>query len=150
MINPKILLRQTFFKHRALLVQFIKFGMVGSSGLLIDTLTVYMLRPYIGLTFATIAGYFIAASSNWIVNRLWTFHTVKADHSLLSQWLRFIATNSMGFCLNRGTVFLLFFLSNTCRQHIYIALIAGAIMGMLANFNLSRKLVYTDLFSKND
>lgn len=126
------------------ILQFIKFGMVGTSGLLIDISTVYLLRATIGLTWATLVAYFIAASSNWFINRLWTFQAIKPKHTLFWQWLRFILTNILGFCCNRGVVFSLFFISQTCKNTPYIPLIIGAFTGMAANFHLSRKLVYTE------
>lgn len=134
--------------HKQQLFQFIKFGIVGSSGLGIDILAVYLLRPLIGLTSATLAAYFIAASSNWFINRLWTFGNINHRHSIFAQWIRFIMTNILGFCCNRGVVFFLFFLNSFFRYYAFIPLIIGAMTGMLANFHLSRKLVYNDSISK--
>lgn len=139
---PKLLLSLIPLKYHKKLTQFIKFALVGLSGLMIDTCTVYSLRSIIGLKIATLIAYFVAATSNWFINRLWTFHGISREQSVLYQWLKFLAANSLGFLLNRGMVFLLFFLSNTCQTYPIIALIAGAITGMLANFNMSHKLVY--------
>lgn len=135
-------------KHHEKLIQFIKFALVGLSGLVLDTGTVYLLRSIIGLTIATLIAYFVAATSNWFINRLWTFHGLSEKRHLLYQWFKFIITNSLGFILNRGTVFILFFLSSTCETHPVIALMAGAIAGMFANFNMSRNLVYINNLSK--
>lgn len=137
-------------KYHAKLIQFLKFGLVGFTGLMIDTCVVYLLRNITGLNVATLIAYFVAATSNWFINRLWTFHGLGEQQHILSQWLRFLITNSLGFLLNRGTVFFLFFISINCRTYPVIALLAGAIAGMFANFNLSRKLVYTNRFSKKD
>lgn len=63
------------------------------------------------------------------------------DHPIL-QWLRFLAANSFGFLLNRGTVYTLCFTVPFCAQHVALPLAAGSLMGLLANFNLSRKLVF--------
>ncbi|CAI3936305.1 GtrA family protein [Commensalibacter papalotli (ex Botero et al. 2024)] len=135
-------------KHHKKLIQFTKFALVGFTGLIIDASTVYLLCPLIGLTISTLIAYFIAATSNWFINRFWTFNGLGKQQYILYQWIKFIIANSMGFFLNRGTVFILFSLSTTCLNHPIIALIAGAAAGMLANFNLSRKLVYTNKFSK--
>ncbi len=124
--------------------QLIKFGMVGSSGLIIDICTIYLLRSLIGLSAATLIAYFIATSSNWFMNHLWTFKTIKHRHSIVKQWIRFIMTNILGFCCNRGIVFSLFFISQFCKNNPFIPLIIGAATGMFANFHLSRKLVYTE------
>ena len=127
---------------REKVTQFLKFGIVGLFGLFWDTTAVYSLRPLIGLTTATIAAYFIAASINWLVNRLWTFRKAGNQHHFVIQWLRFLAGNSLGFFLNRGCVFMMFHLSPVFKANPVLALAAGAVAGMLANFHISRKLVF--------
>lgn len=133
-----------FFHDKQQFLQFVKFGMVGSSGLIIDILTVYLLRHLIGLTLATLLAYFVASSSNWFINRLWTFNNINHRHSIIEQWIRFIMTNILGFCCNRGVVFSLFYISQFCKNNPFVPLIIGAATGMFANFHLSRKLVYKD------
>jgi len=124
------------------ITQFLKFGIVGLLGLGWDTTAVYSLRPLVGLTTATIAAYFIAASINWFINRLWTFRKAGNQHHFMVQWLRFLAGNSLGFFLNRGCVFMLFHLSPIFKANPVLALVAGAAAGMMANFHISRKLVF--------
>jgi len=122
--------------------QFMRFGIIGAMGLVWDILLVTLLRPSLGLTAATLISYFAVASLNWLLNQLWTFRNVAhRDHPIL-QWLRFLAANSFGFLLNRGTVYALCFSIPFCLQHVAVPLAAGALMGLLANFNLSRKLVF--------
>lgn len=125
----------------AMLVQFVKFGFVGFVGLAIDTATVYALRGSLGLYGAGLAAYFVAASINWMLNRLWTFRgqgTGKAHH----QWGRFLVVNSVGFALNRGTYALMVtFVAAAARQPV-IATSAGAVAGLFVNFYLSRRVVY--------
>lgn len=122
--------------------QFLRFGTVGSLGFLVDCASVTLLRPLLGLTLATVSAYFIAASGNWVLNRLWTFRESSPDQNLFAQWLRFLSANSIGFLLNRGAVFSLYALSPLTRHHPAIALAIGAACGMVANFNLSRRLVF--------
>lgn len=127
---------------KQLVGQFMRFGIIGAMGLVWDILIVTLLRPELGLTAATLISYFICASINWMLNQLWTFRNVAhRDHPIL-QWLRFLAANSFGFLLNRGTVYTLCFTIPFCLHHVAVPLAAGALMGLLANFNLSRKLVF--------
>lgn len=126
----------------ALAVQFMKFGTVGAFGFLWDTSTVYTLRPLIGFTAATLAAYFVAATMNWMLNRLWTFRGRATQDSLLRQWLNFLGANGLGFVLNRSVVFALAWSVPFCLAHPVLALAAGSLAGMCANFTLSRRLVF--------
>jgi hypothetical protein len=54
-------------------MQFLRFGVVGAIGFLIDTATVYAVRGSLGLYGAGLAGYVTAATGNWLLNRVWTF-----------------------------------------------------------------------------
>ncbi|MFT8720781.1 GtrA family protein [Acetobacter sp.] len=126
------------------LMRLLRFGVVGALGFLWDTGTVYALRDVIGLNAAVLAAYFVAASLNWAANRFWTFGDVgRHDHPVL-QWLRFLSANSLGFCLNRGTVYLLFYFIPMSQKFPIAALAAGALAGMLANFKLSERLVFRE------
>ncbi|WP_419729834.1 GtrA family protein [Lichenicola sp.] len=126
----------------SLAVQFMKFGTVGAFGFLWDTSTVYTLRPFVGFTAATLAAYFVAATMNWMLNRLWTFRGRASRDGLLRQWLNFLGANGFGFVLNRSAVFALAWSSPFCFAHPVVALAAGSLAGMCANFTLSRRLVF--------
>ena len=122
--------------------QLLKFGTVGGLGLLWDVSTVYALQPLLGVTLAALAAFFVAATMNWILNRLWTFRGRGSGTSLVQQWLSFLGANGLGFTLNRSTFFALIWLVPFCRAHLVTALAAGSLAGMSANFTLSRRLVF--------
>jgi putative flippase GtrA len=126
---------------RATILQFLRFGVVGGLGFLVDTGTVYLLRGPLGLYWAGALAYPVAASFTWAVNRFWTFRGQGAG-SAGAQWVRFLAANLLGFALNRGTYFLMITISAICAAHPVIAVAAGAGAGMFVNFDLSRRLVF--------
>jgi putative flippase GtrA len=128
--------------RRKLAAQFFRFGVVGSLGFLWDFATVYSMRYLIGLTGAMILAYFVAASMNWLMNRLWTFRGTGSAGSMLRQWGTFLAANSLGFLLNRGTALFLVYTVALCNAHPVLALVAGTFAGMFCNFTLSRRLVF--------
>jgi putative flippase GtrA len=125
----------------ALLLQFLRFGVVGGLGFVVDTATVYALRPFVGVVAAGLLAYPVAATFTWGVNRLWTFRGRDAG-SAFQQWLRFLAANALGFALNRGIYVLLVTLVATIAENPVIATAAGAVAGMFVNFHLSRKHVF--------
>ncbi|AHK71781.1 hypothetical protein GLS_c19070 [Gluconobacter oxydans DSM 3504] len=123
--------------------QFLRFGTVGAFGFLVDWGTVSVLRVPAGLIAATLIAYFVAATGNWCLNRIWTFRLSAAENQhMVLQWLRFLLANSFGFLLNRGMVFLLYATVPLTVNYPELALAAGALCGMVANFNLSRRLVF--------
>ena len=138
---PRSLHRRATPARLILAAQFIRFGAVGLIGLIIDTATVYGLRHQLGLYGAGMAAYVVAASSNWVLNRIWTFrgHGSGPAHR---QWAMFMITNLAGFVLNRGTyVLLVTFMAAAAAQPV-IATAAGCAAGMFVNFTLSRRLVF--------
>ncbi len=85
---------------------FLRFAVVGTLGFLWDTGTVYALREHTGIYVAGCAGFVVAASVNWAINRAWTFRGYAHD-AAHRQWLRFMAANLVGFVVNRGVFFTL-------------------------------------------
>ncbi len=121
--------------------QFAQFGVVGLSGFAINVLVVYLLRAPLGLAWAGLVAYLASVTSNWALNRLWTFRAA-ARTGLLRQWLLFLGANSFGFVLNYGTFLLLVALVPLCAREPVYAVAAGVAAGLLANFNLSRRWVF--------
>src|SRR5689334_247389 len=79
-----------------LLVQFLMFGTVGTLGFVVDTAVVYALRAPIGLYWAGLVSFFVAATFTWGCNRLWTFRG-SGGGPAHRQWARFLAANALGF-----------------------------------------------------
>ncbi len=136
------ILARALTAHRlALLREFLRFATVGFVGFLVDNATVYGLRSAIGLYWSGIAAYLLAATTTWALNRLWTFRG-RGGGTMHRQWLLFIATNALGFVLNRGTYFLLVTISPVCAANPVLAIFAGTLMGMFLNFHMSRTVVF--------
>jgi len=138
-----ILTRMLTPPQRAILVQFLRFGTVGFIGFVVDNFCVYGLRASIGLYWAGAVAYLFAATTTWALNRLWTFRATSrgAAHR---QWALFLATNLVGFVLNRGTYFILISVSALCRDNPVIATFSGTLVGMFLNFHVSRTIVFRE------
>lgn len=133
-----------FFKNNIHHLQrFIRFGMVGVAGFLVDWASVSLLRPVIGLHIATLLAYVIASSNNWLLNRYFTFHDCCRKHfTLRQQWIRFTLANLPGFIINRGIVLTLFQIWPITRHYPVIALLCGTAGGMFINFTLCHHFVF--------
>lgn len=126
----------------ALVVQFLKFGVVGVIGFLGDTAVVYSLRGFIGLYAAGMVSYVIVATGNWALHRVWTFRGHSSAGRVHHQWMRFMVANLVGFVLNRGAYTILIATSALCREQPVLAVAGGAVAGMFVNFTLSKKAVF--------
>lgn len=90
-----------------LALKFIKFCFVGASGVVVDFSVTYLLKDRAGWNkyVANSLGFLCAASSNWILNRLWTFQDTNPE--VLVQYSKFVAISLIGLGLNNLVVFLL-------------------------------------------
>lgn len=128
--------------HRvALAMQFFRFGVVGGIGFVVTTLVVYATRPLVGNYLAIIPGFLVAATCNWALNRLWTFRG-QGQQPILREWFLFLAANAVGMGLNAAVYWTLVALSTLCADNPVIPLAAGTLVGLFANFTLSRRMVF--------
>ena len=127
--------------RRAWIVDLLRFGTVGGVGFLLDSATVYASRAALGLYGAGVLAYFVAATGNWLLNRVWTFRG-RGSGPAHRQWAAFLAANLVGFVLNRGAYAILVTVSDLCARQPVYAIAAGAIAGLFTNFSLSRRLVF--------
>ncbi len=136
------LLRQFATQDRIdVLRQFLKFGVVGTFGFVVDTAVVYALRYQLGLYGAGLVAFVVAATANWVMNRLWTFRG-QGSLPVHREWARYMVTNLAGFVLNRGTYALLVTFVALAAEQPVLAVAAGSIAGMGVNFVLSRRMVF--------
>jgi putative flippase GtrA len=125
----------------AVLVDFIRFGFVGLAGFAVDAGTVYATRDELGLYVAGLVSYVFAATTTWLLNRVWTYRG-HGSGPVHQQWGLFLLVNGLGFVLNRGTYMALITAVPFCAEHPVLAIIGGVAMGLGANFWLSRRLVF--------
>lgn len=127
----------------AMIKQFLRFGVVGTAGFLVDaavllgTLAVG-LGPYGG----RVISYLAAASTTFALNRAWTFRAAPRHTPVAAQWGRFILLNLVGFAANYGTYAALIASVPTVADHPVLGVAAGSLAGMFINFGLSRRFVF--------
>lgn len=109
-----------------LLWKFLKFGVVGFSGVFVDFGITWLCREKIKLNqyLANSTGFLCAVVSNYILNRIWTFHS--ADPSVMMQFSKFLLASLIGLAINNGIIYLL---NEKGKINFYVAkLIATAVV----------------------
>ena len=123
--------------------EFVQFGLVGSTGVVIDLLIYLSLQTVFSIDHKTARAYsFIGAASwNWALNRLITF-TYRQKMSKLIQWPAFLLTSSLGFAVNWGSYVILTGYVPFFDAHRITALLIGVVFGMGLNFMAARLFVF--------
>jgi putative flippase GtrA len=127
-------------------LQFGRFALVGIVGLFVNIATVYLAKPFINLQWAGGLAFLTAATTTWFLNRTFTFRpggvTKSTPAQIGLQWLKFLTVNGLGGVTYLCTFWTLTIHSATCRSFPLLAILAGAGMGLVFNFSLSRIFVF--------
>ena len=127
--------------HVRLVAQFAQFGTVGVIGFLVDTAVLYATVAWAGLYLGGALAYAVAVTTTWWLNRVWTFRG-RGSGAAHRQWMTFVVANVPGLCLNLGTYFALVTFVPLCAARPVLAIAAGAVAGMFANFAMARTVVF--------
>ncbi len=124
--------------------QFLKFGIVGSIGFVVDAGTFFLLTNHLGFDLVTgrvISSLVFGMTATWLLNRYLTFRSHRGG-SVLSQYLRFAMANIIGNLLNIGTHALLVENLALFHRHPILGIISGTVVGLIFNFTGSKYFVF--------
>lgn len=95
------------FVSEVLLRKFIKFGVVGFSGLFVDFGITWLLREKLKWQqyLSNAIGFMTAASSNYLLNRIWTFRSTNPNVAV--EYTEFILISIVGLAINTLILWLL-------------------------------------------
>lgn len=116
---------------QSLVLKFIKFCAVGFSGMVIDFGTTWLLKEKIGANkyIANSTGFILAATSNYIWNRFWTFQS--ENEHITSEYLTFIIISVAGLVLNN---LLIYFFTDKMKFNFYFSKLIAIGVVTLWNF----------------
>ncbi len=121
-----------------MLFRFLKFGIVGLTGMVIDFSITFLLKEKLKVHryFASSTGFIIAASSNYFLNRIWTFHS--SDPEILVEYTTFIIISVIGLGINN--LFLWLFEK---KLSFYVAKLFAIGVTMIWNFLANNYITFT-------
>ncbi|GAB1360734.1 GtrA family protein [Porphyromonadaceae bacterium] len=114
--------------------KFLKFGLVGASGFVLDFAITYWLKEKVRLNkyFANSTGFVLAATSNYFLNRLWTF--VSSNPDIQSEYTLFIIISIIGLGINN---FIIYLLTSRLSANFYLAKVIAIIIVTGWNFTMN-------------
>ncbi len=123
---------------KAFLLKFLKFGMVGFSGLFIDFGFTYLCKEVLRIQqyIANAIGFTIAASSNYLLNRMWTFRSTNPEIAI--EYTEFILISIIGLGLN---TLILYFVIKRFKWNFYLAKIVA--IGFVTIWNFFANALFT-------
>ena len=133
---------------RALLrSRFLRFGVVGGAGFVVDEAVLTILHYLIGLDrySARAISIFCAATFTWWGNRNLTFaeHAATGGLGALGrEWLKFMLANGVGAAVNYGAYTVLVSFAPAPLSNPLLATAIGVGVGLVFNFTLSKRFVF--------
>jgi putative flippase GtrA len=129
--------------------RFLRFAAVGAAGFLVNEASLWIalrvmgLNPYVG----GVLSFLCAATFTWWGNRILTFpeRAAATRRGALSEWLRFLAANALGFLVNYAVYASMISFAPPPANNPFLALAFGTVAGMSFNFVLSNWIVFRDL-----
>jgi dolichol-phosphate mannosyltransferase len=117
---------------KALIFQFFKFGVVGAIGTVINLIVLYSFTEYLGIYYmiSAIAAFVVAATSNFIFNKIWTFREVLAE-SIIKKYVKFFIVSVIALVVN---LLLLYTFTEFLGLYYIISQIIAIIITFLINF----------------
>lgn len=116
---------------KLLLIKFLKYCVVGFSGVIIDFGTTWLLKEKIRVNkyVANSTGFILAVTSNYIWNRIWTFQS--GNKHIVTEYFSFILIALAGLVINNSIIFLL---NDKLKINFYISKIFATIVVTVWNF----------------
>ncbi len=120
----------------------VRFGLVGGTAFVIDTLCFALLYSVLGLSaaFARAIAMVVAATSTWLGNRTFTFKDSTQPKGL--QWAKSLVASGFSALPNMGTFLLVNHWLEGYPWGPYASLILGVAVGTVCNFLLASRWVF--------
>jgi putative flippase GtrA len=118
--------------------KFIRFGVVGISGMAVDFGMTYLCKEIIRIPkyIANAIGFTLAASTNYILNRIWTFQS--QDPAILVEYSKFFMVSLIGLGIN---TLVLWILVSRFKKHFYLSKLFA--IGVVMIWNFLANLLFT-------
>ncbi len=114
-----------------LISKFIKFGVVGFSGLFVDFGLTYLFKEklHVPKYVSNAIGFMSAASSNYFLNRVWTFESHNPE--IMTEYSQFILISAIGLVINTAILWLLV---SRFKMNFYLAKVFAIAVVTVWNF----------------
>jgi putative flippase GtrA len=123
-----------------ILLKFIKYCLVGFSGMAVDFGITWLLKEKIKVNkyIANTCGFILAATSNYVLNRIWTFES--HSNQIVVEYTGFFIVSLIGLGLNN---LILMILTDKLKLNFYLSKLIAIIIVTLWNFIMNFIFIFT-------
>lgn len=116
---------------KAFAIKFLKFGLVGGTGVIVDFFFTWLFKEKFKTQkyLANAIGFTIAASTNWFLNRIWTFESRNPE--MFVEYSRFIFISLIGLGINS---LVLWILTDEFKLNFYLSKLGAIAVTTVWNF----------------
>jgi putative flippase GtrA len=124
------MLLQSFFTE-AFLLKFVKFSLVGLSGVFVDFGVTFLCKETFRIQkyVANSLGFILAATSNYMMNRIWTFQSTNPN--IMMEFSRFFIIALIGLLMN---LLIIWAMTGKFKVNFYISKLVATLVVTLWNF----------------
>lgn len=121
---------QSFFTE-VFFLKFIKFSLVGFSGVFVDFGTTFVCKEILKIQkyVANTCGFALAATSNYFMNRMWTFHSTNPN--VMLEFTRFFIIALIGLVIN---LLIIWAMTGKFKVNFYVSKLVATLLVTLWNF----------------
>ena len=124
-------MKSIFIIDKLLLSKLLKFGIVGCSGMMIDFGITYLCKEILKINkyLSNGIGFILAATSNYFLNRSWTFESHSENIGI--QYVQFMIVSTIGLAINS---LILYILNEKLRWNFYLSKLVALTITTIWNF----------------
>ena len=124
-------MKSLFVIDKLLLSKLLKFGIVGCSGMIIDFGATYLCKEILKINkfLSNGIGFILAATSNYFINRIWTFNSQTEDIGI--QYAQFMTVSVIGLGINS---LILYLLNEKLKWNFYFSKLIAIAITTIWNF----------------
>ncbi len=119
---------------KVFLLKFVKFCMVGFSGIFVDFGFTYFFKEVVKLQkyVANAIGFTVAATTNYMLNRVWTFQS--QNPHIVQEFTRFFIIALIGLAINSAIIWLM---NGRFKVNFYLSKLVATVIVTLWNFMIN-------------
>jgi putative flippase GtrA len=124
------MIAQSYFTE-AFILKFIKFSLVGFSGVFVDFGTTFICKEVLKIQkyVANTCGFALAATTNYFMNRVWTFHSTNPN--VMLEFTRFFIIALIGLFIN---LLIIWTMTGKFKVNFYVSKLVATLLVTLWNF----------------